>query len=113
MNPPNLTHSSHEVRRTPWNGWLMLAVNVAIGLVSIATVLRSTGAFDAGRDSLPLALAGITGTVLAVILCLGYFTLQPNEARVLILFGSYCGTVRESGFFWANPFYARVRARIP
>ena len=43
----------------------------------------------------------------------GYFTLQPNEGRVMILFGSYHGTVRESGFFWANPFYSRVRARIP
>jgi regulator of protease activity HflC (stomatin/prohibitin superfamily) len=46
------------------------------------------------------------------MLC-GYFTLQPNEARVLILFGAYKGTVRTSGFWWANPFYAHVRARIP
>jgi regulator of protease activity HflC (stomatin/prohibitin superfamily) len=36
----------------------------------------------------------------------GFFTLQPNEARVLILFGRYKGTVRESGFHWGNPFYA-------
>ena len=36
----------------------------------------------------------------------GFFTLQPNEARVLILFGNYRGTVRQVGFFWANPFYA-------
>ena len=38
----------------------------------------------------------------------GHFTLQPNEARVLILFGAYKGTVRTSGFWWANPFYARA-----
>ena len=37
----------------------------------------------------------------------GFFTLQPNEARVLVLFGDYRGTVRLSGFHWANPFYAR------
>jgi len=36
----------------------------------------------------------------------GFFTLQPNEARVLILFGAYKGTVRESGFHWGNPFYS-------
>jgi regulator of protease activity HflC (stomatin/prohibitin superfamily) len=36
----------------------------------------------------------------------GFFTLQPNEARVLILFGGYKGTVRTSGFHWANPFYS-------
>jgi regulator of protease activity HflC (stomatin/prohibitin superfamily) len=35
----------------------------------------------------------------------GFFTLQPNEARVLVLFGSYKGTVRASGFHWGNPFY--------
>jgi hypothetical protein len=42
----------------------------------------------------------------------GYFTLQPKEARVLILFGNYKGTVRESGFYWANPLYARSRGRV-
>jgi regulator of protease activity HflC (stomatin/prohibitin superfamily) len=36
----------------------------------------------------------------------GFFTLQPNVARVLILFGAYKGTVRESGFHWGNPFYS-------
>jgi regulator of protease activity HflC (stomatin/prohibitin superfamily) len=36
----------------------------------------------------------------------GFFSLQPNEARVLVLFGAYHGTVRKSGFWWANPLYA-------
>jgi regulator of protease activity HflC (stomatin/prohibitin superfamily) len=36
----------------------------------------------------------------------GFFTLQPNEARVLVLFGKYIGTVRQSGFHWGNPFYS-------
>ncbi len=41
-----------------------------------------------------------------LICTFGFFSLQPNEARVLILFGEYRGTVRESGFYWANPFYS-------
>jgi regulator of protease activity HflC (stomatin/prohibitin superfamily) len=41
-----------------------------------------------------------------VVLLTGFFSLQPNEARVLLLFGAYKGTVRESGFHWANPFYS-------
>jgi regulator of protease activity HflC (stomatin/prohibitin superfamily) len=49
------------------------------------------------------------GIVLGLIALKGYFSLQPNEARVLILFGNYRGTVRRSGFHWANPFYARRR----
>jgi len=41
-----------------------------------------------------------------VIAMKGFFTLQPNEARVLVLFGSYKGTVRTDGFHWGNPFYS-------
>jgi len=48
-----------------------------------------------------------------VFLCFGFFTLQPNEARVLILFGAYKGTVRRSGFHWANPLYSRNRGNVP
>jgi regulator of protease activity HflC (stomatin/prohibitin superfamily) len=42
----------------------------------------------------------------AVFLLPGFFSLQPNEARVLVLFGAYKGTVRESGLHWGNPFYS-------
>jgi len=41
-----------------------------------------------------------------VFLMTGLFTLQPNEARVLVLFGAYKGTVRTAGFHWGNPFYS-------
>ena len=36
----------------------------------------------------------------------GFFALQPNQARVLVLFGAYKGTVRAAGFHWGNPFYS-------
>jgi regulator of protease activity HflC (stomatin/prohibitin superfamily) len=49
---------------------------------------------------------GLFSMVLAGFLLPGLFTLQPNEARVLILFGRYKGTVRQSGFHWGNPFYS-------
>ncbi|HMM34178.1 MAG TPA: SPFH domain-containing protein, partial [Thermoanaerobaculia bacterium] len=41
-----------------------------------------------------------------IVFVTGFFTLQPNEARVLVLFGAYKGTVREAGFHWGNPFYS-------
>jgi regulator of protease activity HflC (stomatin/prohibitin superfamily) len=41
-----------------------------------------------------------------IILMTGLFTLQPNQARVLVLFGAYKGTVRTPGFHWGNPFYS-------
>jgi regulator of protease activity HflC (stomatin/prohibitin superfamily) len=65
-----------------------------------------------GSDPVSPRLVGaaIVLEVIAIILLGGHFTLQPNEARVLILFGRYHGSVRRSGFFWANPFYSRTRA---
>src|SRR5207249_3180195 len=42
----------------------------------------------------------------SIISMVGFFTLQPNEARVLILFGAYKGTLRQAGFHWGNPFYS-------
>jgi regulator of protease activity HflC (stomatin/prohibitin superfamily) len=49
---------------------------------------------------------GLGALVLAVLSSLGFFTLQPNEARVLILFGRYMGTTRQVGFLWGNPFFS-------
>jgi len=49
---------------------------------------------------------------LAIFTCFGYFTLQPNEARVLILFGSYRGTVRTSGWSWTNPLNTKMKISL-
>ena len=54
----------------------------------------------------PLLIGGFVALAAAIVLSPGFFTLQPNEARVLILFGNYRGTARKSGFRWANPFYS-------
>ncbi|MCL1848030.1 MAG: SPFH domain-containing protein [Coriobacteriia bacterium] len=50
---------------------------------------------------------GILCLAFSLFIILGLYTLQPNQARVLILFGTYKGTVFEEGFHWINPFYAR------
>jgi len=42
-----------------------------------------------------------------VLHAIGFFVVQPNEGRVLVLFGKYVGSVRESGFWWANPFLVK------
>ena len=88
------------------SGWLMLLVVLTLGLGGVALIIISAAY---GSDSGPLWWALITG-ILAVtafgFLTPGFFTLQPNEARVLILFGAYRGTTRRVGFRWANPFYS-------
>jgi len=57
-------------------------------------------------------LPGIGGIAVFILLSCGFFTLQPNEGRVLILFGSYQGTVRESGFHWTNPFNRKLKISL-
>lgn len=42
----------------------------------------------------------------------GFFMVNPNESRVLILFGDYKGTVKKNGFFWTNPFYYRQKISL-
>ncbi len=58
---------------------------------------------------------GLLGIILAVFMAPGFFFVNPNGSRVLVLFGKYVGTVRENGFFWVIPFYTRksisLRAR--
>jgi regulator of protease activity HflC (stomatin/prohibitin superfamily) len=108
--PP--THTPEVIRR-PLSGWPMLPLNFALLLGGIVVmVLGFHSAATHHRFSWLIALGPFLSLLGIVSLC-GHFTLQPNEARVLILFGKYCGTARESGFFWANPFYARARARVP
>src|SRR6516162_1219473 len=50
--------------------------------------------------------AGIVGA-LALVGLGGFFVVNPNEARVLQLFGRYVGTVKSAGWHWANPFYTK------
>jgi hypothetical protein len=50
--------------------------------------------------------------LLAVFLLAGLFVVNPNEGRVLQLFGDYVGTVRVPGLRWANPFYTKRRISL-
>jgi len=91
---------SREREVTVGSGWLMLAVTVLLLAAGVALL-----AAGAGLDSAALVIPGIVLLVVDVFVICGFFTLQPNQARVLVLFGKYHGTVRRDGFHWANPFY--------
>lgn len=111
-NTPTST-VTQEIRRKPVSGWLMLPVNILLIPLGIALMIWGIVITNQTRAFSYLLVAGPILQTVAIILLCGHFTLQPNEARILILFGAYHGTVRESGFFWANPFYSRIRSRIP
>jgi regulator of protease activity HflC (stomatin/prohibitin superfamily) len=96
------------------SGWAMLPLNLALFLAGPTMFI--TGIVFIEKPDLmrgvPLMVAGPLVFITAIIMLVGHFTLQPNEARVLLLFGDYKGTVRESGFHWANPFYSKPRISL-
>lgn len=100
------THQEKQVRVL--NGWMMLVCQILMPFIFVALFNYSLPAKGSGQthpDWLPFILA-ILLFIFFVVSMAGFFTLQPNEARVLILFGKYVGTVKESGFHWGNPFYS-------
>jgi regulator of protease activity HflC (stomatin/prohibitin superfamily) len=99
-------------RETPghaYNGWAMLMFNLALVLGGVALFILFILPFvqPRGESHFSKLIAALLLEGLGILSLVGHFTLQPNEARVLILFGAYRGTVRTSGFHWANPFYAK------
>ena len=79
----------------------LLALIVA-GLLLAWWIVTALAAADPAAVALPIALG-----VLWLFLLGGFFQVQPNEARVLQLFGRYSGSVREPGLRWTNPFYSK------
>jgi regulator of protease activity HflC (stomatin/prohibitin superfamily) len=57
-------------------------------------------------------VAWALGILVVFVLWAGLFTLQPNSAAVLVLFGEYRGTTRKSGFYWANPFLKKIQVSL-
>jgi regulator of protease activity HflC (stomatin/prohibitin superfamily) len=84
------------------SGWTMLFVCIAGALLALALFI--TGAVQQSPVIIVIALLLAVGVVISSV---GLFAQQPNMARVMLLFGEYRGTVRDTGFFWANPFVIR------
>ena len=59
-----------------------------------------------------IVTTGLPLLILAALSAAGLFTVQPNQAVVLILFGTYIGTVRTSGWWWTNPFNTKKRISL-
>lgn len=76
-------------------------------LVLLGTVIGMIGGLIITNNPL-FALLGLV----IVLIIKGFFTVNPNSSKVMVLFGAYKGTVRDNGFFWTNPFYTRQRISL-
>jgi regulator of protease activity HflC (stomatin/prohibitin superfamily) len=96
-----------EKLSTPSSGWSAVVIGIVLALVALgalATGIRGGGAL--------LVLVFITALLGALIALTGLFVVNPNESKVLQLFGEYVGSVRQAGFFWANPLYSKRRVSL-
>lgn len=91
-----------ERQATSWNGLMMLLVLLGALGACVATLIVGVR----GGDLLRI-VAGLVGAVTAVFLLAGLFMVEPNQGRVLTLFGAYRGSERRAGLRWANPFMTK------
>ena len=93
--------------RTPTSGWSAVALLIPLALFGLGAAISGAGAAAPGLVGL-----GVLGLVTAAIGFAGLFVVEPNESKVLQLFGEYVGSVRAPGFFFANPLYAKRRVSL-
>ena len=79
------------------SGWTFLALLIGAIALSIFNFINLLPVF------------GLILIPVAILIIKGFIVVQPNESRVLVLFGKYKGTVLESGFYWGNPFYSKSK----
>ncbi len=93
---------SREITRTVTSGWNMLFITILLFGGGVSCLIVTT---VVPQWTVLLILVGLFLLLGGWFMCTGYFTLQPNEAGVMLLFGEYKGTARGEGFGWANPLY--------
>ncbi len=84
----------------PANGYAMLFLFLILffGGIAALIILR-----------IPLLVLAI---LFALVMAPGFIMVQPNNSRVLLLFGKYIGTVKKNGFYWVNPFYTKKKVSL-
>lgn len=88
----------HEVEARSGSGYFLLVVLLALQILTVAAAI-----FMPGGMKVLAVLAGII-----VFICwFGFYMVQPNQGKVLQLFGQYAGTDRNNGLRWANPLYSK------
>ena len=100
----NFTYSGSKM-----NGFVGLLMNLLVLAGSIYSFVLLGNA----EDFVPWFLvSGLVLFVLAIIIACGFMMLEPNEARVLLFFGTYKGTFYDTGFWWVNPFISAKKLSL-
>ena len=96
--------ASEERVASSGNGFVYVVIGLILMIVAIFLLLSRPSALTGG-------LFGV-GLLLGIACLAGLYMLQPNQAVLLTLFGSYRGTDRNTGLRWANPFYIKAKMSV-
>lgn len=104
-----MSNPTIEKSFVPMAGWFPLALVILGFLGTVGAFIATVSSVDNRSEILNVVLfLGVGGIAVVTFVALfGFLAIQPNDSRVLLLFGSYKGTVKQSGFFWVNPFYSK------
>lgn len=89
------------------NGFLMLFVMIALIALEVYLIVLM-----ANTENVKILWIFLPLIFVIILVAIGFSVVQPNDSRVLILFGKYTGTIRDSGFWWVNPFTIRKRVSL-
>jgi len=91
-----------EIRRNVNSGYVFIAI------LAVAQIVTGYGVFNALKTlDFGMLLFWALMAIITLVCWFGLFMVNPNEGKVLQIFGKYAGTAREPGLRWANPFYAK------
>ena len=104
----NTESKEYEYSGMTINGFAMIFftfILIPALFIIVLTMWAESNTVLAISIAIPLLIIFILG-------CVGYFTQEPNEARVMTFFGKYKGTCRKSGYYWVNPFMTRKKLSL-
>lgn len=94
----------------PISGWGPLLVCLALLLAVPGWFIYQVGWY--GEPQVWQVCLLVASTVIGIIMLFGFQAVAPNDARALLLFGEYVGSITESGFYWVNPFYSKKQISL-
>ena len=101
--------SSHEKPASSFNGYTMLLVLVALPLVPFLLLAAGLGKLLGPVIGVSMLILSVIGFILVAV---GFFMIQPNQAVVITLFGEYRGTTRKEGLQWIWPWMGKTKVSV-
>ena len=96
-----------EKAANKFNGFIMLFILIVLIVLEIYLIV-----LIGNTENVNILWVFLPMIFVIILLSVGFSVVQPNDSRVLILFGKYIGTIRDSGFWWVNPFTVKRKVSL-